>query len=280
MGTGAVHADAQGGLSLRVKVVYGVLIANALPAFVLLTFASGHTADLFVWTVKPPASAQMLGVMYADALVLIGLGLAQPSWPRARVTVLLIAVFSVSATIVTLFNLHPFLKHPWTHLTYWLSMYVILVFVAPLTFLLEEREHGGRQPVRQPLGAMARAVGAVGVLGLGALGVVLLVDPATVNHVWPWALTPLVGRLLGVWFVSLAAAYAWALRDGDWLRARPIFTQALPAGVLALLVPVVHGDEMRSGGAHLVGYVALVAFFVGGGLLATLAGQRGVRGAA
>src|SRR5207248_2798680 len=102
MGTASVQRDEPAGLALRVKLVYLVLIANGLPAFVLLTFASGHTADLFVWTVKPPASAQMLGVMYSNALILVLLGLAQRSWLRARVTMLLIAVFSVSATIVTL----------------------------------------------------------------------------------------------------------------------------------------------------------------------------------
>jgi hypothetical protein len=280
MGTAAVHADAQGGQSLRVKLVYLVLIANGLPAFVLLTFASGHTADLFVWTVKPPASAELLGVMYANALVLVLLGLAQPSWPRARVTVLLITVFAISATTVTFLTLDPFLKHPWTHLAFWLTMYIALVVAAPITFVLEEREHGGRQPVLWPLGVVPWAVGVLGVVGLGTLGVTLLVDPATVNTVWPWMLTPLVGRILGVWFASLAVAYAWALGDGDWVRGRPIFLQAIPTGVLALLVPVWHGDEMRSDGAHLVAYAALVAFFLAGGLLATMAGERGRRAAA
>jgi hypothetical protein len=279
MGTGVAQRNAEDGLSLRVKLVYLVLVANGVPAFVLLTFASRHTADLFVWTVKPPASAQMLGVMYSNALILVLLGLAQPSWARARVTMLLISVFAVSATTVTFFNLHPFLQHPWTHLTYWLTVYLVLVLAAPLTFVLEEREHGGRLAVEQPLGVLPRIVAAVGALGLGALGATLLVHPATVNHVWPWTLTPLVGRILGVWFCALAVAYAWALVDGDWLRGRPIFLQALPTGVLALLVPALHGDELRSDGAHLIGYVALVAFLLGGGALALLAGERGRRGA-
>jgi hypothetical protein len=274
MRTAAVHADSPDRLSLRVKLVYLVLAANGVPALVLLTVAAGHTADLFVWTVKPEASAQMLGVMYANALILVLLGLAQPSWARARVTMVLIVVFSISATIVTLFNLDPFLKHPWIHLAYWLSMYAALVIAAPLTFVLEEREHGGRLPVEQPLGALPRAVGALGIVGLGALGLALLIDPAAVNHSWPWMLSPLVGRLLGVWFGSLAVAYAWALTDGDWLRARPIFLQGPPTGALLLLVPALRGGELRSGVAHLGVFIALVAFLLGGGLLACLAGER------
>jgi hypothetical protein len=67
------------------------------------------------------------------------------------------------------------------------------------------------------------------------------------------------------------------LDDGDWLRARPIFLQAIPTAVLALLVPLLHGDEVRAGGAHLVTYSALVALLLGGGIVATLAGERGPR---
>jgi hypothetical protein len=192
----------------------------------------------------------------------------------------LIAVFAISATTVTFFNLDPFLKHPWTHLAFWLSMYTALVVAAPITFVLEEREHGGRQPVQRPLGTVPWVVAAVGVLGLGTLGVSLLVDPGTVNAVWPWTLTPLVGRILGVWFASLAVAYAWALADGDWLRGRPIFLQAIPTGLLTLLVPVWHGSELRSDGSHPVAFVALVAFLLGGGVLATIAGERGRHAAA
>src|SRR2546425_128686 len=115
MASTAVNAGAGGGLSLRVKLVYVVLIANALPAFALLTF------------------------------------------------------------------------------------------------LLEERAHGARRPVLRPLGVVPRVVATLGALGFGALGVVLLIDPLSVNHIWPWALTPLVGRILGVWCCSLAVSYAWAL---------------------------------------------------------------------
>jgi hypothetical protein len=144
-------------------------------------------------------------------------------------------------------------------------------------FVLEERAHGGWLAVERPLGAVVRAVGAVGVLGLGALGIALLIDPVAVSDVWPWMLTPLVGRLLGVWFCSLAVAYAWALRDGDWLRARPIFAQGAPTGALLALVPALHGGEMRSSGAHLPVFVALLAFLLGGGVLAMIAGERGAR---
>jgi len=256
------------GLSRGVKVVYLVLLANGVPAFLILTFAPGSTDDLFVWTIQPEASAQLLGVMYGNALLLVAIGLAQPSWGRARVTVVVIAFFSVAATIVTLFNLDPFLAHPWFHLAYWLSMYVVLFFAAPFVLITEERAHGGRLPVDVPLGRAARAIGACGALACGAIGVALLVSPSFVSDLWPWSLTPLVARILGVWLCALALAYAWALWDRDGVRTGPIFVQGVVTGPALGLVPLLHSADLREDVApELALYLGLAGLLALGGVL-------------
>src|SRR6476646_8698812 len=104
------------GLSPWVKFVYLVLVANGLPAFIILMLLPGQTATWFVWTVKPQASSHLLGVMYGNALLLVLFGAVQSSWARARITLLVISIFSVAATILTFLNLGPFLQHPWPHL--------------------------------------------------------------------------------------------------------------------------------------------------------------------
>jgi hypothetical protein len=266
------------GLSRRVLLVYLVLLANGVPAFVLLNLFSGHTRTLFVWTVLPPASAQLLGVMYGSALVLVLIGLSATSWPRTRIVTVLISYFALAATIVTLFTLGPFLHHPWTHLAYWLTMYILLVAFAPAVLVLEEREHGGRLPVDAPLKPATRAAGAIACACTGALGVALLIDPIGVGHIWLWPLTSLVGRILGVWFTSLALAYGWALRDGDWLRVRPIFWQGIPIGILFALVPLFHAGDVRPDpGARLLLYLGVAALLAGGGLVAAAAQNAVVR---
>lgn len=262
------------GASPWVKVVLLLLVANGVPAFFLLTFASGNTDTLFVWTVLPEASAQMLGVMYADALVLTLIGFFQPSWARVRIIVLLIAYFAVAATVVTLFHLDPFLAHPWTHLSYWLTMYVALVIVAPIVLVTQERRHGGRLPIEVPLRPVTRIVGVASVLAFGALGLWLIIGGDAVSDAWPWDLTPLVARLLGVWMTSLAVTFAWALWDGDWIRTRPIFWQGVPVGLLAILVPLVHWGDVERTGLPLVLYGGLVVLMVGGGLLSVAAQRR------
>jgi hypothetical protein len=55
----------------------------------------------------------------------------------------------------------------------------------------------------------------------------------------------LVGGLIGVLFTTHAAAYAWALWDGDWLRTRPIFWQAPPTGLFFILLPLLHSGDLR-----------------------------------
>jgi hypothetical protein len=47
-----------------------LLLANALPAFVLLQAVPGRTEDWFVWTIHPDANARVLAVMYGNAFLL------------------------------------------------------------------------------------------------------------------------------------------------------------------------------------------------------------------
>lgn len=266
------------GLSPWVKFVYLVLIANGLPAFIILMSLPDQTATWFVWTVKPTASAYLLGVMYGNALLLVLFGVMQPSWVRARITLLVISIFSVVATIVTFLNLGPFLQHPWFHLAYWLSMYIVLFVAAPVVFFVQERAQGGRLPVEVPLSALARTVAAASLLVLALAGLALFIGPPFASTFWPWSLTPLVSRIVAVWFSSLAAAYGWALWDGDWRRTRLIFWQAIPTGAALALVPLVHAGDLRVDASPALGlYVALATGLATLNLVIVLLEQRVTR---
>jgi hypothetical protein len=92
-----------------------------------------------------------------------------------------------------------------------------------------------------------------------ATGVALLLGPDVVNDVWPWALTPLVARIIGVWTTALALAFAWAVWDGDAVRASPILGQAAPTAVLIGIVPLLHRDDLTHGVGHFALFTCLVA---------------------
>jgi hypothetical protein len=146
---------------------------------------------------------------------------------------------------LTFFYLDPFLAHPWYHLTYWLFIYLVLFFSAPYVFLTHEKKYGGRLPIQFPLNKAARLLAGVPLLISLVCGLGLLFHVDVVNQYWPWNLPPLVGGLIGVLFITHTAAYAWALWDGDWLRVRPMFWQAPPTGLLLILLPLIHPNDLR-----------------------------------
>ena len=230
-----------------VKFVELFLVANAVAAVLSLGLAPG-SEDWFTWTIVPDASARLLAVMYANAVVLGVIALRQPDWAHARAIFVLITVFAVAATTMTFFHLDPFLAHPWYHLAYWLGGYAVLVATAPAILVWQERRHGGRLPVTRPMTPVQRATGAVAAVAMTAAAAALLVDPPGFSAAWPWEIAPLTGRLLGVWLAAFAAAYAWALWDGDWARARPLYLAAPITGLLMALVPPLHAGGMETGG--------------------------------
>jgi hypothetical protein len=249
------------GLSPWVKFVFLVLMANGLPAFVILMTLANRTETFFVWTIKPELNARLVGVMYANALLLIGFGFLQTSWARVRIIMVVITLFSILATVLTFFYLEPFLAHPWYHLTYWLTMYLILLVAAPIVFYTQEKKHGGRLPIQIPLSSAARLVAGttLAISLICGLGLIFSID--TVNQYWPWKLPPLVGGLIGVLFITHTAAYAWALWDGDWLRVRPMFWQAPITGLLFILLPLLHPNDVRpDAGSALALYYAVAGF--------------------
>ena len=262
-------------LPAEVKFVLLVLLANGLPAFVILMSLPGETKNLFIWTINPEINARLVGVMYGNALLLVALGMIQTEWARVRVIMVVITLFSVLATLLTFFYLDPFRAHPWFHFAYWLSMYGVLLVAAPYVFVSQERRSGGRLPVRVPLTSAARLMATASALISLACGLALLFMVGEVNDVWPWKLPPLVGGMIGVLLVAHAAAYGWGLWDGDWLRVRPIFWQSPPTGLLLVLLPVAHSSDLHADtGTALPAYYAVIAFVALGNLAVILSYRR------
>jgi hypothetical protein len=142
-------------------------------------------------------------------------------------------------------------------------MYFILFFAAPYVFLTHERKAGGRLPVRSPLNPATRVHASVSLLISVICGLGFLFKIDIVNRIWPWNLPPLVGGLIGVLFVTHAVAYAWALWDGDWLRVRPMFWQAPLTGLLLLLLPLIHSNDLRpDAGSDLTLYYAMAGLII------------------
>lgn len=231
-------------LSKWVKFVFLVLLANGLPAFIILISVPHLTETLFVWTINPPVSARLVGVMYSNAIVLVAFGVFQRTWANVRVIMVVITLFSIMATLLTFVYLKPFLAHPWFHLAYWLTMYLILFFAAPYVFYTHERRYGGKLPINLPLNLLARIVLVGSAFVSLIMGIGFLFSIETVNQLWPWQVAPLVGGLIGVLYITHTAAYLWALWDGDWIRVRPIFWQAPITNLLLIIITIIHTSDI------------------------------------
>ncbi len=249
-------------LSKGVKFVLLTLLANGLPAFIILTTMPNKTDILFVWTIKPAINAHLVGVMYSNALLLVIFSAFQTEWAKVRVNMVVITLFSVFATLLTFFYLKPFLAHPWFHLAYWLIMYLILFFAAPYVFWTHEKEYGGKLPTQLPLGMDAKLVAGISILLSLFAGINLLFNIEMVNQYFPWKLPPLVGGLIGVLFTTHVAAYMWVLWDGDWMHVRSFFWQAPALGFLLALLPLVHPHDL-----HAEKTANLLFFYIFAGLI-------------
>ena len=248
-------------LSKGVKFVLLALLANGLPAFIILTTLPNMTEILFVWTIKPAINAHLIGVMYSNALLLVGISALQTEWKNLRVSMVVITLFSIFATLLTFVYLKPFLAHPWYHLAYWLIMYFVLFFAAPYVFITHEKKYGGKLPVQMPLNFGARLGATLSLLLSLIFSLGLLFNIELVNQNFPWKLPPLVGGLIGVLFITHSFAYAWSLWDGDWIRVRPIFWQAPPLALLLILLPLIHPADLRpDAGFSLTLYFVLAGY--------------------
>lgn len=254
--------------SIGVRIIQFVLLANAIPAFFVLTLVPGRTADLFVWTVRPDASARLLAAMYGNAAILVLMTLGRKAWSEMRVAFVVFTLFSWAATLVTFLHLDPFLTHPHYFFVYWLVNYFFLFLVTPVVFVIEERTHGGRLTVTEPLPRGVRAAAILAALTCLFTGASMLVGRGFVNDLWPWPMTPLVASVIGVWLSALSAAYAWALWDSDGRRSRPIFAQGLPTAVLVGIVPLAHRADLAGGVQHYILFAVLVSTLAVAGAIA------------
>ena len=188
-------------------------------ATILLIPLAERTADFFAWTIAVPASAAFIGLFYLALTVMGLLGLRQPWWAPARAALVPAVVFVGLVLVTTVLHLDKF------HLFsgglparvvawIWLVIYVVTVPVYLLGFWRQRRAPGGDPPRTVPPPRWAR-------LALGGLAVVLIleglalfVSPSLGGSLWPWALTPLTARMIGVTLVSVALLAAAVVRTG------------------------------------------------------------------
>ena len=200
-----------------------------------LSVLTDHTDRFFAWTIKVPLSAAFLGAFYYTACVIAILSVRRREWARARVGIPGITAFLWLTMLATLLHLDLF------HLSagggtarvaawLWLAIYVLDPIALTILFFRQLREPGEDPPRAKALPGAYGAVLLVEGVALLGLGIVLFVAPASANHLWPWALTPLTSQMSSAWLVGLGITLVCAAAEADWDRILPA-----TAGLIALV---------------------------------------------
>lgn len=208
----------------RLLILAGVLVS--LAGIQLFVFPE-RTAEYFAWTIDPPLTAAFLGAAYWSSALFEFSAARERLWANARIAVPTVFVFTVVTLAVTLIHLDRFHLGPefgaatravtWL----WLAIYVIVPLTMIVLWWNQTTAAGGDPPVLVALPASLRGLVGAQALLLVAVGLVLLLAPATAASFWPWSLTPLTGRAIGAWLLSLGVAAAHAVVENCARRLRP-----------------------------------------------------------
>lgn len=219
-----------------------LLIASVLVFIVgiQLFILSEQTDTLFAWTIDPPLSAAFLGAAYWASFAMEFLASRRRVWANARIAVPAVLIFTGLTLVVTLLHLDRFhLASPniitrgaaWV----WLLVYLIVPPLMTLLLFVQLRTPGGDPPRRSPLPSWVCLALAIHAVIMIPLGLALLVAPDATIGIWPWKLTPLVGRAIGAWSLALGIAAAHATWENDWARVQVATMSYIIFGVFELI---------------------------------------------
>jgi hypothetical protein len=242
-------------------VAAGLVLLAGIPLFVFPL----RTQEWFAWTVASPMTAVFLGASYWASAVLEVTGARARTWPRARISVPAVAVFTVLTLVATLLHLPMFhlgadQPGPTRAVTVlWVAVYV-LVPVAMLALLVRQRRRAGEDAEERTarLPGWVRGLLVVLALLLGLGGAALWVAPGAAGW-WGWELTPLTARAVGSWLLGLAVAAVHARVEDDVVRVRPLGATSVVFVVLHLVAIARYGGEIVWARPGAVGYVLLLA---------------------
>lgn len=255
----------------RLLWVAGVLVF--LAGLQLFVFTE-RTATRFAWTIEVPLTAASLGAGYWASVAFEWLAARERLWANARIAVPTVGVFTTLTLIATLLHLDLFhLGSSFEPITQavtwgWIAIYT-LVPLAMVLIGVGQRRAGGLDPPRTSrIPRWVAAVLLVQAVVMLVAGAYLFVAPTEAASLWPWPLTPLTGRAVGAWVLSLGLGAAHCLWENDPRRARPVAVGYVALGILEAVAVARYPDTIAWGEAQAIVYVVfLVSFVVTGAAL-------------
>jgi len=248
-----------------------VLLA-ALQLFVL----TSRTDRFFAWTIGVPLTAAVDGAFYLAAFFLLFPATRAGTWAEVKPIswgVLAVSILKLAATLLHtgLFHFHASEATARIAAWGWLAVYVVVPIVLAILIAAELRSPGVDPPATSLLGSAFRWVGGVLAAVLLVVGVALLSANATFLAHWPWPLTPLTAQALSAWFIGIGIVAALAVRDGDRVRTRNVWTAAMILSLLQGVALIRYRDAVDWGALCAWAYVTLLALVAAVGAWGRLA---------
>jgi len=256
------------GMSILLTVAGGLVFLAGLQLFVF----PERTDEFFAWTIDVPLTAAFLGAGYWASVALEWLAARERLWANARIAVPSVFVFTSLTLVATLIHLDLFHLDSRIDLSTrmvtwaWIAIYASVPVFLLLLFVKQMRMPGDDPP---PALAMPRSMAFVlfvHAILLPAMGAYLFVAPDRAMSLWPWPLTPLTGRAVGAWVLSLGVAAAHALWENDLRRVRVAAAGYAAIGVFQGIALARFPDTVEWGEVQAIVYVVVLASMVAVGL--------------
>lgn len=259
-----------------------IFIVSAFLAFIAgiqLYILTDNTAHYFAWTINQPLSAAFLGAGYWTGVTLLLFSIRERAWANIRIALAAVSTFAPLLLIVTLLHLDRFhfnsddgvaVVAAWA----WILVYLAVPFLLLVLFILQLRTPGGDPPRLTPIPLLVRVlIGANAAISF-LVGGILLIAPQLFFNTWPWELTPLAGRAIGVGFLSIMAASAQFIRENEWSRGRVGTVPYMLVGVLQLFALIRYPESVMWDRPGSWLYVLFMLGVLGGGLYSTIDAWR------
>ena len=218
------------------KVFYGFVLALAAVVGVWGLFLPLQVDRVLPFLV-PPLHARFLGSMYLSGATFMALGMLAKRWAEMRIVTPMIAIWTGTLCVVSLFYLELFL---WARVQVWIWFLAYTIY--PLVALwISWRRRKDREP--GPGGPASRgARTSLAILGVvtTALAVALLVAPAAMAAVWPWRISPVLAQIYGAPFLSYGLGSWISSRPRPWSEARIVVISTAVFTLLVLGASIVH----------------------------------------
>ena len=250
-----------------------LVIPFLVAALGILFLFPNETGRLFAWNIQPTMSAMMLGAAYAGGIHFFASVLRSREWHRVKVGFLPVTAFASLLGIATLLHWDRF-NHGHISFIAWAGLY----FTAPFLVLgvwLRNRGQDSGQPAAQEIlipSAVRLMMGAFGTVTI-IISLFLFLQPGVMTGLWPWALTPLMARVMGAMFSLPGVVGLGIALDRRW-SAAGVILQSQSLSILLILAAALRAwDEFDQ--ANPVSWM-----FVGGlglmlaGILAVMAAMR------